>query len=49
MSAAYNIPVLEAIEMMHQINGTRGDNESLDYQYGVAFGTIAKILKGEEV
>lgn len=49
LTAAYNIPVSEAIEMMHQINGTRGDNESLDYQYGVAFGTIAKILKGEGV
>jgi len=49
MSAAYSISIPEAIDIMHQINGTRGDNEFLDYQYGVAYGTIAKILNGEEV
>jgi hypothetical protein len=49
MSAANSISIPEAINIMHQINGTRGDNEFLDYQYGVAYGTIAKILNGEEV
>ena len=49
MSAAYSISIPEAIDIMHQINGTRGDNEFLDYQYGVAYGTNAKILNGEEV
>ncbi len=49
MSAANSISIPEAINIMHQINGTRGDNEFLDYQYGIAYGTIAKILNGEEV
>lgn len=49
MSAANSISIPEAIAIMHQINGTRGDNEFLDYQYGIAYGTIAKILNGEEV
>ena len=49
MTAAYSISIPQAIDIMHQINGTRGDNESLDYHYGVAYGTIAKILNGEEV
>ena len=48
-TANNRVDMVTAVRWMHDAYSTNGDNEFLDYRCGVAYGTIAKILKGEEI